>query len=146
MRLYKSRLELSQVTVYTVSVYSHSPRLQRWAKVCVRLALTQVAEMGERVRETVHKGEHAGHLVEVDVLVQWEDGAEAVRARERYDVPQHHGDDERAREVQRLTCKQTQHVSTYMSVHIQQHYSNMRLRLSTRVCHLRGFSLKSYGK
>ena len=57
------------------------------------------------MRQAVDERKHAGHLVKVDVLVQRQDRAEAVRASERNDVPQHHGDDERTGEVDRLTCE-----------------------------------------
>ena len=74
------------------------------ALLCQTPALTEITKVREGVCQAVDKREHAGQLVEVDVLVQGQDRAEAVRASERDDVTQHDGDDERTGEVERLAC------------------------------------------
>lgn len=100
--------------------------------------LTEVEQVRDGVSDAVDEDEHPGQLVEVDVLVEWQEAAEPSRPQEGDAVSQHQHQHEHAVEVETLTYRKvsfsTDFVSYYIIITNRKQNSGFIIRSNGLVC------------
>lgn len=94
------------------------PATGETSPVYAHAILTEVEQMRDGVSDAVDEDEHPSQLVEVDVLIEWQEAAEPSRPQEGDAVSQHQHQHEHTVEVETLTYRQVSFSTDFLSYYI----------------------------
>lgn len=92
------------------------------------LRLTEVEQVRDGVSDAVDEDEHSSQLVEVDVLVEWQEAAEPPRPQESDAMPQHQHQHKHAVEVETLTYRTISFTTDFLLYYIINNMLNRKKR------------------